>query len=144
MTSFTAESTGKMLFLNLKKGDDLYEGIVQGVKDAGIETGVIVSGIGTLDKFRYHYINDTNDTPTDIIEVIEGPLEVAVFQGIILEGKPHIHIVASVHGTKNYSGHLHEGSTVLYLAEVAIMECKKIPLGRRPGAFGINQFEMLD
>jgi len=130
MTSFIGNGTGRVLLLHMTKGDDILKCVEQGVKDAGIQSGVVVSGIGTVSKFRYHYIKDTDDNPTDVFETVEGPLEIPCIQGAILEGKPHLHVVASEHGDKTWSGHLEEGCVVLYLAEIVIMEMEGMPLGR--------------
>jgi hypothetical protein len=137
MTTFLAPETGRVLFLHLTRGEDLVKSITEACKDAGIETGVVMSGIGSLRRFHYHYIKDTADEPTDVFEVIEGPLELAALQGLVLEGKPHLHAVVSEAGTKTYSGHAEgEGSEVQYLVEVSILEVKDIKLGRRAGKYG--------
>ena len=145
MTSFCAKHSGRVLFLHLTKGDDLLQCIEKGVKDAGIQTGIVATGIGTLRKFHYHYIMATTDEPNDVFETIEKPLEISSLQGIILEGKAHLHIVTSEQGTKSYSGHLEEGSEVQYLAEISIIEVDDMPVGRRSGNFGsVTHFEWLD
>jgi len=146
MTSFLAPESGRVLFIHLTKGDDLVKSITQACKEAGIETGVLMSGIGSLRRFHYHYIQATSDEPSDVYEIIERPLELAALQGIILEGKPHLHAVVSEEGTKTYSGHVEdEGSEVQYLVEISILEVKDIKLGRRAGKYGtVTHFEVLD
>jgi len=146
MTSFVAPTSGRVLLIHLTNGDDLVQSIEAACKDAGIVTGVLLSGIGSLRRFHYHYILSTNDKPDDVYEVIESPLELAALQGIILEGKAHLHAVVSEGGTKTYSGHVEdEGSEVQYLVEISILEVKEIKLGRRAGAFGgVTHFELLD
>jgi len=146
MTSFLAPGTGRVLFLHLTKGDDLVKSIVEACKEAGLETGVVMSGIGSLRRFHYHYIQATTDEPSDVYEIIENPLELAALQGIILEGKPHLHAVVSEAGTKTYSGHVEdEGSEVQYLVEISILEVKDIKIGRRAGKYGtVTHFELLD
>jgi predicted DNA-binding protein with PD1-like motif len=145
MTSFMAQNTGRVLFLHLTKGDDLLKSIENGAREAGIQTGVLVSGIGSLRRLHYHYIGATTDEPNDTYEIIEKPMELACLQGIILEGKPHLHGVVTEQGVKSYSGHLEEGCEVQYLVEVAIIEVKDMPLGRRAGQYGtVTHFEWLD
>jgi predicted DNA-binding protein with PD1-like motif len=59
------------------------------------------------------------------------PLELSSIDGIIADGKPHLHAVVSDH-KQAYSGHLEEGCRILYLAEIAILELKTIDLYRKP------------
>ena len=134
MTNFIAPGSGRILLIHLTKGDDLVKSIIDACRENGIETGVVLSGIGSLRRYHYHYIKDTKDVPTDIFEVVEGPLELVALQGLIIEGIPHLHGVVSQAGTKTYSGHFEEeGSEVQYLAEIAIQEIKGIKIGRRTG-----------
>jgi len=146
MTSFVAPQSGRVLLIHLTKGDDLMKSIAAACKDAGIENGVVMSGIGSLRRFHYHYIQATTDEPSDVYEIIEEPLELAALQGIILEGKPHLHAVVSAVGTQTYSGHVEdEGSEVQYLVEVSVLEVNGIKLGRRAGKYGtVTHFEVLD
>ena len=145
-TSFLSPGAGRVLILHLSKGDDLLKSIKQGIEEAGIQSGIVVSGIGSLRKFRYHFIKDTEDVSTDIFETAEGPLELVSIQGLILEGKPHLHALVSEYGSKRHiSGHLEEGGEVQYLAEIAILELKDTPLGRRTGRYGkVPHLEWLD
>ena len=146
MTTFTAPGSGRILLIHLTKGDDLVRSITNACCEAGIETGVVLSGIGSLRRYHYHYIKDTEDTPTDVFEVIEGPLELVALQGLIIEGIPHLHGVVSQAGTKTYSGHFEdEGSEVQYLAEISIQEIKDIKIARRTGPnTTIKHLEILD
>ena len=145
MTSFMTESTGRILLLHLTRGDDLLKSIEKGVKEAGIQCGIVTSGVGSLRKFHYHYIGSTSDEPQNINEIIEKPIELASLQGIILDGSPHLHVVATEKGSKSYAGHLEEGCEVQYLVEISISEIKDIPLGRRAKEYGtVTHFEWLD
>ena len=137
MTTFLAEKTGRVLLIHLTKGDDLLRCISKAVEEHGIKTGIVTSAIGSLRKFSYHYIKDNNDTPTDIFEDVEGPLELVTAEGLVIEGKPHLHALVSEYGSKRtISGHLEEGSEIQYLAEISIVELPNMPIGRRVGKCG--------
>ena len=127
MTSFLSSSTGRVIFIHMTKGDDLVNSIIQACSEAGIKTGMVVSAIGSLSRFHYHYISENDD----IYDVVEAPLELAVLQGIILEGIPHLHGVVSTKGSITYSGHFEEGCIIEYLAEIAVVEVVGAPVGRR-------------
>jgi len=57
------------------------------------------------------------------------PLELSSIDGVIADGKPHLHAVVS-DKEKAYSGHLEEGCRVLYLAEIVIVELVGANLSR--------------
>lgn len=92
--------------------------------------------IGTLDKARYHMIQTTEEDPTNGFYTVEGPIEVAAGQGLIIDGEPHIHICMATSET-SYLGHLEEGCRVLYLAEIAIEKYSDEELTRKRDKFGI-------
>ena len=109
MESFQANEFGRLIFLYLSKGDDLLQCIRSEIERRNLSSGMVVSAIGSLRKVVYHYIGSLEDTPRDIFRTIEGPLELASIQGLILEGTPHLHLVVSEEGSV-YAGHLEERS----------------------------------
>jgi len=142
MKSFVANDFGRLLFIHLSKGEDILKSITEEVRRQGIKSGIVVSGIGALRKATYHYIGTTEDLPTNMFRTIDKPLEMSSLQGLILEGVPHLHITFSEE-SQTYAGHLEEGCEVQYLAEIAILEVKDLPVGRRPNAYGVYLMEAL-
>lgn len=133
------------MLIHLTRGDDLHACIRDAVASAGIKTGIVTSGIGSLRKLHYHYIDATSDKPSDVFETIERPLELVSLQGIVLEGEPHLHLLATEAGHNAYAGHLEIGTEVQYLAEISVLEIEDMPLGRRSGQYGsVTHFEWLD
>ncbi|MDR3562139.1 MAG: DUF296 domain-containing protein [Negativicutes bacterium] len=59
----------------------------------------------------------------------KGPCELTAMQGIIDDGHPHFHAVFS-DLEKTYSGHLEEGSVVLCMAELVLVELTGVALER--------------
>ena len=108
----------------------------QAISEHNIKNGAVVSMIGTLDKARYHMIQTTQDDPTNGFYTVEGPIEVAAGQGLIIDGQPHIHICMAT-PEASYLGHLEEGCRVLYLAEIAIEKYSDEELTRKKDEFGI-------
>ena len=142
MKSFTANQLGRLHFIYLGKGEDLLINIREEVERLGIKSGIVVSGIGTFNKAIFHYIGTVEDKSTDIFKTVEGPMELACIQGLVLEGKPHLHIVFS-EVDKTYAGHLEEGCIIQYLAEIAILEVMDLPVGRVAGDFGVPYMDYL-
>jgi predicted DNA-binding protein with PD1-like motif len=130
MEYFSTGEIGRVYVLRLDPGDYVLESINQFIQKENINNGVIVSAIGTLDKCVLHMVMTTGYPPVEHFERWDDkPLELASIDGIIADGKPHLHTVVSDH-QKAYSGHLEEGSRVLYLAEIVIMELKSLDLTR--------------
>ncbi len=92
MNTFHVRKTGDVILLHLGKGDDMLQCLNQAITKHRIKNGAVVSMIGTLDKARYHMIQTTEDDPTNGFYTVEGPIEVAAGQGLIIDGEPHIHI----------------------------------------------------
>jgi predicted DNA-binding protein with PD1-like motif len=83
---------------------ELLEGIEAAAKAAGITDAVIVSLIGTADDFTISTppLNDaTRDQPLSYAMPAE-----MTGTGEITGGKPHLHVVMAVQGSKALAGHL--------------------------------------
>jgi predicted DNA-binding protein with PD1-like motif len=130
MESFMADGIGRVLVINLQRGDKLLESIRENLKKHDINNGVILSAIGSLQKAVFHRVTNEDASPLDEIVAIEKPLELASLQGLIVDGEPHFHMVTS-DLDQAYTGHLEEGTTVLYLVEISIAEIKGLNLVRQ-------------
>ncbi|MBH1939491.1 DNA-binding protein [Mobilitalea sibirica] len=129
----------RYLILDLQRGDLLLEKITEEVNKAGIKDAVILCGIGALQKVVYHRVTSFSNVPEEEFVTIEKPLELGSLQGMFVDGQPHIHIVCSdENGT--YAGHLEPGTTVLYLAEITVMELPDTNLARVKTANNIGIF----
>lgn len=132
MEYFSTQEIGRIFVLRLDQGDMVLESINELIVKEGIKDAVVVSGIGTLDRCTLHMVMTTGYPPVEHFERWEDkPLELASIDGIIADGKPHLHAVVSDH-EKAYAGHLESGCRVLYLAEIVIVEVKSLDLTRVP------------
>jgi predicted DNA-binding protein with PD1-like motif len=129
MVSFLGEGTGRVLIMNLKRGDLLLESIEKGLSEAGIKNAIITSAIGSLQKAVFHRVTGMEREPVDEFVTVEKPLELASLQGVVVDGQPHFHMVISDLET-TYTGHLEYGTTVLYLSEITLLELKGVNLHR--------------
>jgi len=130
MEYFSTEGLGRTFILRLNHGDCLLESIIGLIRKENLKDAVIVSAIGTLDKCKLHMVVTTGYPPVEHYEHWENkPLELSSIDGIIADGKPHLHVVVSDR-ERAYSGHLEEGCRVLYLAEIVIIELKSLDLTR--------------
>ena len=131
MEWFKGGKVEDIIFVRLDYGDDIHKCVEEVAKKEDIQTGVIVSAIGTVDKSRMHSINTTDFPPEDEIMEFAGPVEVAGIHGIIADHKPHMHFTFYNYRTnKTTAGHLEPGCRTLYLAELVILKIKEVPLTR--------------
>ncbi len=130
MEYFSTEKAGRTFVLRLDQGDYVVESIEALAQEADIKDAVVTSGIGTLDQCTLHMVTTTGYPSVLHFEKWKDtPLELASVDGVIADGKPHLHAVVA-DSKKAYAGHLERGCRVLYLAEIVIVEMKSMDLTR--------------
>jgi predicted DNA-binding protein with PD1-like motif len=140
MKTFTGSGLGRVLVISLGAGDKMLESVRQGVRDAGIRDGVVISGIGTLSHVHYHRVATLTADPVDEFLTSQGPMEVAAIDGLIVNYEPHLHFTFS--GLQQtVAGHLEDDCTVLYLAEIVVAEVHDLNLVRYRGEHRIPQLK---
>lgn len=111
---------GKAAMIRLEKGEDLYEGVTEAVRDLGIEAGT-VQVIGGLTHAKFGYYNQGTKEYEE--HELPGGSEIASCVGnvSIRDGEPflHAHVVVSGSDGRALGGHLLPGSKV-FLAEVYV------------------------
>lgn len=130
MKKFEGYELGKVVILNLDRGDLLLETIEAELEKSGIKNALLTSAIGSLQKVVLHRVIGKGPEPEDEFITLEKPMELASLQGFVLDGKAHFHMVVS-DVDNAYTGHLEPGTTVLYLGEVSLVEIKGVSLERR-------------
>jgi predicted DNA-binding protein with PD1-like motif len=116
--------------VELSRGDKVIESIESALKEVGVKNAVVVSGIGSLQKLKYHRPLDLAETANDEYLCIEAPLEVGSLAGSVIDGVGHFHIVPA-DLKQVHSGHLELESEVLYLMEVILAELEGCNLERK-------------
>jgi len=116
----------------------MLESIEKGLADAGVRNAVLVSGIGSFSEMTIHIVSALTEEPRDLFITRNDPIELGCMQGIVLDGKPHIHIAAVDPEGHPYVGHLENGCKVLYLAELCFLEIRDMDLVRVPNEFGVG------
>lgn len=112
----------QILFCRIDRGEDLLKSIRKAIEDTKLDTGIVISGVGSLLKARIHMVASNDFPPRDDFLDFEGPLEIVSLQGIIANGEPHLHISIVNRDFKSFSGHLEEGCLILSICEVAILK----------------------
>jgi hypothetical protein len=136
--------------VQLHPGDRALESIEDAIEEHDIDTGVVVSGIGSLNKLHVHYVvpyegfPDLPDEDDEVDEYIheEGAWEVGSLQGAIADGEPHLHITAfEPESDRMLAGHLEPESVVHALMEIVIRPIDGVELTRRPEEMGIPMLQ---
>jgi len=141
MRIFESKERG-IVFVVLENGELLLESIREAAQRAGIHTGVLLSGIGSLEKGRIHTVMTNDLPPRELYLDVPGPLEVSNYTGIIAGYQPHVHITFMDANGKIYAGHMEEGCAVLTLAEFSFLRVEDTKLTRRKPQDGL--FPLLD
>jgi len=143
VVSFCKQGTGRLVVINLERGDLLLESIRSALDSYGIRDAVITSAIGSLSKVVLHRVTGFEKEPVDEFLTLEKPMELASLQGIVVDGHPHFHMVVS-DLEQTYTGHLEEGTTALYLVEISLLELKDVNLKRIPDENKIAKLRVKD
>lgn len=132
---------GKVFVIRIKPSNDLLLKIREFVEREGLKAGVILSGVGLLEKAsirnckvlpKEYPITNANRS----FAKLNGPLEILSLSGNISEvkGKPLVHAHITLSGVKDndkiytVGGHLIEGCIVFGFAEIIIMELNGIEM----------------
>lgn len=129
MELFSGGRLGEVITLRLDQGEDVL-GAIEGVaRERDLHTGIVLSGIGTLDQACLHHITHTGYPSIDQFVQYDGPIELLSVQGLIADYTPHLHTCISIR-EQTYMGHLEPGCRVLYLAEIAVARLEGVRLHR--------------
>ena len=130
---------GRVIAVRLKPGTDVLLGLQEACERNGINNGVILSAIGSLQD--PHFCNPV-ELPTKAgygygeVLHLTGPIELTNASGIIChddEGNTNLHVHMTLtdrHGNA-HGGHLVEGTKVLLTVDVIIAEIEGVVMGRK-------------
>ena len=130
---------GRVIAVRLKPGTDVLLGLQEACERNGINNGVILSAIGSLQD--PHFCNPV-ELPTKAgygygeTLHLTGPIELTSASGIIChddEGNTNLHVHMTVtdrHGNA-HGGHLVEGTKVLLTVDVILAEIDGLVMGRK-------------
>lgn len=140
MESF--ESDDGHVIVRLDRGDMALESIEHACTEHDVDTGAVVTGIGTFSTLNIHYV-DRTDLPADRADrnvdlELTGAWEVTDIGGVIADGEPHLHVTA-FDGDRTVGGHLEAGCEINVLGEVTIRKLPGLSLQRRPNERGVSR-----
>lgn len=118
----------RILLARMNPGEDLLLSLRNAVAQHGVRNGLVLSGIGSLSRYRVHVVKTTNMPPGDVFFDGEGPFDILAVTGAILDGRVHAHITVS-DADKAIGGHLEEGCHVLTFCVVVVAETEGVEMG---------------
>ena len=111
----------RMLALRLDPGEDVLISLRAAVAEHGITHGVILGGVGSLDRYHFHVVETTNLPPGDIFVRGDGPFDILTISGLVIGGRVHAHITFSDTQVA-MGGHLEEGCRVLTFCMIQLAD----------------------
>ena len=130
---------GRVIAVRLKPGTDVLLGLQEACERNGINNGVILSAIGSLqDPHSCNPVELPTKAGYGYGETLHltGPIELTSASGIIChddEGNTNLHVHMTVtdrHGNA-HGGHLVEGTKVLLTVDVILAEIEGLVMGRK-------------
>lgn len=127
--------------VQLETGDDVLASIRAACRETGLETGAVISAIGTLKRLEVHYLHSTDlGVPADERNTrisFEAAWEVSTISGVVADGEPHLHLTA-FDGDRTVAGHVEPGCVVNALGEVVLRRFDDLSLERSPNEYGVD------
>lgn len=139
MINTAVGTLGRTVAVRMPPGTDVLLGLTEACRVHGIENGVIVSAIGSLDGVTYCNVVELPGTKAGYgygeTLHITGPIEMTGASGIICHEadgtlSPHVHISMSDRYGNAHGGHLKEGTKVLLTLDAVIAEIDGINMTR--------------
>ena len=130
----------RVIAVRLRPGTDVLHGLEEACRRSGINSGVILSAIGSLDGVAYcnpvELPNRKAGYGYGEILHLTGPIELTSGAGIIChdpEGNTnlHVHMGLSDRYGNAHGGHLAEGTKVLLTVDVMLAEVDGLVMGRK-------------
>jgi predicted DNA-binding protein with PD1-like motif len=111
----------KQLKFRYEEGQSVIEEFKKDIAASGIKSGTITAVVGALKDFTIVTIRQNSETipPEHFEKKFDNNVELTG-NGVIRDGKPHIHMTGGLEGGAALSGHLIEG-TVTYFVEIMVL-----------------------
>ena len=120
LVKITGAQMQEVYHVRVARDGHLLESVVETIKQNKIENGAILAGIGSLQECAYHRSKSLGPDNADEFYKVSGALELLNLDGVITDGKPHLHITFS-NEKGAFGGHL-DDCRVLRGVELVIVK----------------------
>jgi len=120
----------KIHILRVDPGEDLLLSVRKFLAESGLRQAVVISGYGALTAHQVHWVKHTHIPPENLYGKGEGGTEILAMNGLVVDGKPHIHIALS-NPQGGFGGHMEEGCIAYVLCEIFFAEVSGSDLNYR-------------
>lgn len=114
-------AVSRWIALRLDPGEDVLLSLQAAVRNYGLRNAVIVSGVGSLDRYHFHVVSTARLPPENAFVRGEGPFDILAVTGLVRDGKVHAHITFSDR-ERAMGGHLEEGCRILTFGVIVLAE----------------------
>jgi uncharacterized protein len=148
---FTALQVEKIHILRVDPGEDVLLCVRRFLAESGLKQAVVMAGYGTLAAYSLHWVEHNRIPTNNRFEKGEGGIEILAMNGLVVDGKAHIHMALS-NPDGAFGGHLEEGSIAYVLCEIFFAEVsgptlayQRVPVNvANMGAGEINRLTFID
>jgi predicted DNA-binding protein with PD1-like motif len=95
-----------------------------------VRQAVVLGGYGTLAASHLHWVAHNRIPTENLFRRDEGGIEILAMNGLVVGGKPHVHITLST-SEGAYGGHLESGCRAYVLCEVFVAEVEGVSMSYR-------------
>jgi predicted DNA-binding protein with PD1-like motif len=120
-----------MHILRIDPGEDVLETIESFLQASGVRQAIVMGGYGTLAAYHVHWVTHNRIPAQDRHGRGEAGIELLSVNGLVVAGKPHIHMTLSTPDGA-FGGHLEPGCIAYVVCEVFFAEVDGPTLSRRP------------
>ncbi len=120
----------KAHILRVDPGEDILASVEKFIAKAGLKQAIVMGGYGTMAAFHLHWVLHNRIPAEDLHRKGEGGIEILSMNGLIVDGKPHIHVTLS-NPEGGFGGHLEPGCIAYVVCEIFIAEVAGPTLSRQ-------------
>ena len=95
MKEFTGGRGGKIVTLELVRGEELISSIETKLAEMGIKNAAVISAVGSLQRLNYHRPTTFAEAAEDEWFDLKVPLEICSLSGTVFDGVGHFHFSAA-------------------------------------------------
>ena len=121
--------SGAIHILRIDPGEDVLASVNTFLAEQNIRQAVVLGGYGTLAAHHLHWVTHNRIPAESAFGRGEGGIEILSMNGLVVEGKPHIHVTLSTQEGA-YGGHLEDGCIAYVLCELFLAELEGTELSR--------------